>query len=55
MPAAMEAKLKQEAIKRRLKGKKANAFVFGTMRKTGWKPGNGDNNSSIRSKTTGSN
>ena len=38
MPKAMEKKLKVEARKKGLKGKRANAYVFGTMRKTGWKP-----------------
>jgi hypothetical protein len=39
MPAAMERKLKAQAKKKGLKGKRAGAFVYGTMRKTGWKPG----------------
>ncbi len=38
MPVEMERKLRQEALKRRLKGKRANAYIYGTMRKTGWKP-----------------
>lgn len=38
MPAELERKLRQEAIKRRLTGKRANAYVYGTMRKTGWTP-----------------
>ena len=38
MPKAMERELKAEARKKGLKGKRANAFVYGTMRKTGWKP-----------------
>ena len=38
MPKAMEKKLKKQARKRGLKGKRANAYVYGTMRKTGWKP-----------------
>lgn len=38
MPKAMEMALKREAKKKGLKGKKANAYVYGTMRKTGWKP-----------------
>jgi hypothetical protein len=36
MPKALERKLKAEARKKGLKGKKANAYVYGTMRKTGW-------------------
>lgn len=38
MPAALERKLRQEAIKRRLTGKRASAYIYGTMRKTGWRP-----------------
>lgn len=42
MPKALEEKLRKEALKRRLTGKRANAFIYGTMRKTGWKPGKED-------------
>lgn len=38
MPKALESKLKKEAKKKGFKGKKANAYVYGTLRKTGWKP-----------------
>jgi hypothetical protein len=38
MPPGMEKKLKREAKKRGLTGKRKGAFVYGTMRKTGWKP-----------------
>ena len=38
MPAALERKLKSEASKKHLKGKSALAYVYGTMRKAGWKP-----------------
>lgn len=38
MPKALEKKLKKEAKKEGLKGKSKNAYVYGTMRKTGWKP-----------------
>lgn len=39
MPKALERKLKLEAIKKGLKGKRANAYVYGTMRnKLDWKP-----------------
>jgi len=38
MPKKMEKKLKRQAKKKGLKGKKAKAYVYGTMRKTGWKP-----------------
>jgi hypothetical protein len=38
MPKEMERKLKAQAKKKGMKGKKAGAFIYGTMRKTGWKP-----------------
>lgn len=38
MPKKLEGKLKKQAAKKGLKGKKANAYVYGTLRKTGWKP-----------------
>lgn len=38
MPKALERKLKAEARKKGFKGKRANAYVYGTLRKTGWKP-----------------
>lgn len=34
----MERKLKKRARKKGLKGKRAAAYVYGTLRKTGWKP-----------------
>lgn len=38
MPAKLEDKLKREAREKGLSGKKADAYVFGTLRKTGWSP-----------------
>ena len=38
MPKELERKLKAEAKKKGLTGKRAAAYVWGTMRKTGWKP-----------------
>ena len=38
MPKKMEAVLKREATKKGLTGAKADAYVYGTMRKAGWKP-----------------
>lgn len=38
MPKELEQKLKREAAKKGFKGKKADAYVYGTMRKTGWTP-----------------
>lgn len=34
----MERELKREAAKKGLTGKRLNAYVYGTMRKTGWTP-----------------
>lgn len=31
-------RLKKQAKKKGLKGKRADAYVYGTMRKTGWTP-----------------
>ena len=51
MPTAMEKKLRLEALKRRLNGKQKDAFIYDTMRKTGWRPGQSDNsnNNQLRS------
>jgi hypothetical protein len=38
MPLRLEQALKAKARKKGLKGKRAAAYVYGTMRKTGWKP-----------------
>ncbi len=38
MPKKLELKLKREATKKHLTGKRKNAYVYGTLRKTGWKP-----------------
>jgi hypothetical protein len=38
MPKKMELKLKKEAAKKGLTGARADAYVYGTMRKAGWKP-----------------
>lgn len=38
MPKQLENRLKKQAAKQGLKGEKADAYVYGTMRKTGWKP-----------------
>lgn len=38
MPKKMEKALKKEAKKKGLKGKRRNAYIYGTLRKTGWKP-----------------
>ncbi len=38
MPEALKRKLKVEGRKKGFKGKRLNAYVYGTMRKTGWVP-----------------
>lgn len=38
MPKALERKLKAEAKKKGMSKKRMGAYVYGTMRKTGWKP-----------------
>jgi len=38
MPKAMERKLKAKARKKGFTGKRADAYVYGTLRKTGWTP-----------------
>ena len=40
MPKALELKLQKEAMKKfhSLKSTRARAYVYGTLRKTGWKP-----------------
>ena len=38
MPKELERKLKKQAKKKGLKGKRADAYVFGTLRGTGWVP-----------------
>lgn len=38
MPKAIEERLKKLAVKKGLKGKHKDAYIYGTLRKTGWKP-----------------
>ena len=38
MPEAMERDLRRRAKEKGLKGKRKDAYVYGTLRKTGWKP-----------------
>ena len=38
MPKALEKKLKKEAKAKGLRGERADAYVYGTMRETGWRP-----------------
>ena len=38
MPEAMERALKREAAKRGYTGERKDRYIYGAMRKTGWKP-----------------
>lgn len=38
MPKEFEAKLKRRAKAKGLTGEEANAYVYGTLRETGWRP-----------------
>ena len=38
MPKRLERKLKREAAKKGLGKKRMGAYVYGTLRKQGWKP-----------------
>jgi len=38
MPKALEEKLKRQAKKKGFGKERTGAYVYGTLRKTGWKP-----------------
>ena len=38
MPKALEEKLKKEATEKGLKGKHKLAYIYATLRRTGWSP-----------------
>ena len=38
MPKKLEQQLKQQASTKGLSGKRAKAYLYGTLRKTGWRP-----------------
>ena len=38
MPKVLERKLAKRATKKGLKGKRKDAYIYGTLRQTGWKP-----------------
>ena len=38
MPKELEEKLKRQATKKGFTGKRKAKYVYGTLRKTGWKP-----------------
>lgn len=39
MPKKVEQELRRQGRKRGLSGDKLDAYVYGTLRKMGWKPG----------------
>ena len=41
MPEMMEKELKKEVASKDWSEEKKNAYIYGTMRKTGWKPSKG--------------
>ena len=41
MPKKFEKKLEREASKKGLKGSSRDAYIYGTLRKTGWTPQKG--------------
>ena len=50
MPKELEEKLKRQAKSKHLKGDRADAYVYGTMRKTGWTPATQKKKSTSRKK-----
>ena len=38
MPKALEEKLKRQARKKGLRGERADKYVYGGLRNTGWRP-----------------
>jgi len=38
MPKKLEKKLKREAARKGFTGERADRYIYGTLRKTGWKP-----------------
>ena len=38
MPKELERKLKKQAAKKGFTGERADRYVYGTLRKTGWRP-----------------
>lgn len=41
MPKALERKLKAQARRKGFSKERANAYTYGTLRRTGWKPKKG--------------
>jgi hypothetical protein len=38
MPEKLERQLRDQAIKKRMSKRRRDAYIYGTLRKTGWKP-----------------
>ena len=38
MPKEMERELRKQGIRKGFTGERLDAYVYGTLRKTGWKP-----------------
>jgi len=38
VPKDLENKLKKQAAKKHLSGEERDAYIYGTMRRTGWRP-----------------
>ena len=38
MPKALEEKLRKEGMKKGYRGERLDAYIYGTLRKLGWKP-----------------
>ena len=53
MPKAMERRLKAQARKKGYSKERTGAFVYGTMRKTGWKPGREQHGNAAMNKLKG--
>jgi len=51
MPKEMERKLKQQAKKKGFTGERADAYVYGTLRKTGWVPSTQKKSKKVKTKT----
>lgn len=51
MPKALEEQLKRQAKKKGLSKKRTGAYVYGTLRKTGWKPSREEHHYAGGSKT----
>lgn len=51
MPKKLEKELKAQGRKKGLKGEKLDAYVYGTLRKTGWTPSKKKNKKSKKRKS----